>query len=423
MTRVLFLLAAAALVSASACSEEAAHEPERAQREPARPEPARPEPAAFVAKGVEWLVAAQHEDGGWGAGSHAHQEIRDPKAVVTDPATTAFTGVALLRAGLTSSHGPHKEAIRRAVAYLVKVVEDAPTDGPRITDLLGTQPQQKMGALVDTSMTIHFLARVLRDLHKDDALRAGVDAALDKCIRKVQGSQESDGSWGSGGWAPVLQSSLGCSALEVARAAGKSVEAGSLVRARDYQKSQVSGPGATADASAAAGVELYAFAGAARGAAGQASAASDLIVQGIESGLLEPDAVVSVPGLRKAGLPAEEAQDYFDAWSQSEAQAKRLDDARLLDGFGNNGGEEYLSYLMMSESLVIAGGENWDTWNGRMHERLAKIQSPDGSWTGHHCITSPVFCTAAVVQTLTADRDAEMLREIAAKDREAAKAK
>jgi hypothetical protein len=44
-----------------------------------------------------------------------------------------------------------------------------------------------------------------------------------------------------------------------------------------------------------------------------------------------------------------------------------------------------------------------------MHGRLQKIQNSDGSWSGHHCITSPVFCTAAVVQCLTTDRDATFL--------------
>jgi hypothetical protein len=48
-----------------------------------------------------------------------------------------------------------------------------------------------------------------------------------------------------------------------------------------------------------------------------------------------------------------------------------------------------------------------------MGERLQKIQNTDGSWSGHHCITSPVFCTSAVLLTLAADRDARMLRETA----------
>ena len=68
--------------------------------------------------------------------------------------------------------------------------------------------------------------------------------------------------------------------------------------------------------------------------------------------------------------------------------------------------------MLTSESLLITGGEQWQKWNTKMHERLQKIQSPDGSWTGHHCITSPVFCTAAALQCLTAERDKEQLMKI-----------
>ena len=66
---------------------------------------------------------------------------------------------------------------------------------------------------------------------------------------------------------------------------------------------------------------------------------------------------------------------------------------------------------MTSESLVITGGKAWKQWDEKMHRRLRKIQSSNGSWTGHHCITSPVFCTAAVVQCLNTYRDADMLRD------------
>jgi hypothetical protein len=73
-----------------------------------------------------------------------------------------------------------------------------------------------------------------------------------------------------------------------------------------------------------------------------------------------------------------------------------------------------VSYLLTSESLVIAGGGEWQKWTDKMQGRLLSIQSPDGSWTGHHCITSPVFCTAAVLQCLTADREASLLTKISA---------
>jgi hypothetical protein len=51
----------------------------------------------------------------------------------------------------------------------------------------------------------------------------------------------------------------------------------------------------------------------------------------------------------------------------------------------------------------------------KMSERLPKAQNPDSSWSGHHCITSPVFCTAAVVQIMSVEGETELLRRIATK--------
>ncbi len=59
------------------------------------------------------------------------------------------------------------------------------------------------------------------------------------------------------------------------------------------------------------------------------------------------------------------------------------------------------------------GDKDWNNWYDKMSGRLSKVQNPDGSWSGHHCITSPVFCTAAVVQTMTADHDAPLLAGLA----------
>jgi len=97
------------------------------------------------------------------------------------------------------------------------------------------------------------------------------------------------------------------------------------------------------------------------------------------------------------------------AYDQNRQTTEMLKDDRVLQGFGNNGGEEFLSFMMTSESLVLQGGEDWDGWNKRMLDLLQKIQNQNGSWSGHHCITSPVFCTAAAILTLTTDRDAEFL--------------
>ena len=79
-------------------------------------------------------------------------------------------------------------------------------------------------------------------------------------------------------------------------------------------------------------------------------------------------------------------------------------DERFVAGFGSNGGEEFLSYLMIGEGLVVKGGKEWEKWDTSITESLNRIQNEEGSWTGHHCITGRNFCTAAALLVLTIDR-------------------
>ncbi len=367
----------------------------------------------FLKKGIGWLVEAQHEDGGWGGGSHSRQDIRDPHAVKTDPGTTAFVAMALLRAGNTPLAGDHRDALRRATDYLLAAVEKAPADGPQITDITGTQPQSKLGQNVDTSLAAQYFTRLLPQIKGDAQLEARVTAALDKCVAKIQKSQKGDGSWNHGGWAPVLQSAMANNALEGARVAGRTVDLGVLERSRDYQKGnfdETTGEPSARASGSSAGVGLYAVASSQRAAAAEAKEAEDKIKQAQMDGKLPAgDIEVNQTNLTVAGFEAPKAEKLAKSYAQSEATAKALDSEQMLAGFGNNGGEEYLSYMMTSEALVIQGGDKFTAWQDKMRARVEKVQNGDGSWSGHHCITSPVFCTAAVVLCVTADRDAPFL--------------
>ena len=93
-----------------------------------------------------------------------------------------------------------------------------------------------------------------------------------------------------------------------------------------------------------------------------------------------------------------------DQAAANDALVGRLSDPRFVSGFGSNGGEEFLSYMMISETLVAEGGTRWTQWDEGVTANLNRIQNRDGSWSGHHCITGRTFCTAAALLVLLADR-------------------
>ena len=89
-----------------------------------------------------------------------------------------------------------------------------------------------------------------------------------------------------------------------------------------------------------------------------------------------------------------------------QAANSKLASAKFTGGFGSMGGEEFVSYLNISDSLCRTGGKNWTDWNGKIKKRLVKLQNQDGTWAGHHCITGRVACTSTAVMTLLAERAA-----------------
>lgn len=119
----------------------------------------------------------------------------------------------------------------------------------------------------------------------------------------------------------------------------------------------------------------------------------------------------SAQNLQQLGYSENEAKKLADSFKQNEVTRQMLKDDTVLAGFGNNGGEEFLSFMMTSESLVVSGGQDWEAWYAKMYNLLSSIQNNDGSWSGHHCITSPVFCTAAVVLAMLAEQDRALLIE------------
>ena len=365
--------------------------------------------APFAEKGLDWLAAAQASNGGWGAGSHSRQDITDPDAVEVDLATSAFAALALVRAGSTLKVGPYRDNIRRALDHILAAVEAAPDGDAPITNIQGTQPQAKLGQNIDASMAAQFLTQMLSQTKNDARLHRRVAVAVDKCLSKLAGAQQADGSWNNGGWAPVLQSAMANSAFEMASNAGREVDQELMDRSRDYQAKNVGADG-DVRTEAAAGIGLYAIASSQRALAPEVNVIRERVRAAKASGALPAGAEVTEASLVAIGFGAAEAKKSADTFRRYDHATELLASDEVLSGFGNNGGEEFLSYMMTAESIATASGPEWKAWHAKMSNRLERVQNADGSWSGHHCITSPVFSTAAVLMTLTADRGLELVQ-------------
>jgi len=364
-----------------------------------------------VRDGLSWLAAAQLSNGGYGAGSHSAQQLMDPHAVPADPATTAMVAMAILRSGSTFDKGPHSPQLQKALNYLLETIESAAKDAPYITDVRGTQIQTKLGENIDAVLAAQFLSNVI-DRHPNNVDLKRVHRCLDICIGKIEKGTDIQGKQSGAGWAGVLQSSLANSALESAQAVGVAVDTMVIERSRAYQKDNFDADSGGIKTADGAGVMLYAVTSSVRGSAKEARKALEAMEKAKKEGLLEDEAEINANNLQKAGIDDAKALEYATAYKVYNAAKSKAQEEEVLSGFGNNGGEEFLSFLQTGESMVVNKDDDWKSWYDDMSGRILKIQNEDGSWNGHHCITSPVFCTATSLLLLTVENDIEFLSKV-----------
>jgi len=377
-------------------------------------------------KGLEYLVSQQHADGGWGQGGGWRTNSQGGGRVegenVNDPSdlgNTCIATLALIRAGNTPQQGKYANQVDKAARFVLQQVDQSDNDSLYVTSVRDTQLQQKIGQYVDTFLAGLVLSELKGKMPAADEPR--LLAGLQKTIAKIERNQREDGTFaGNTGWASVL--SLGLCSKLLNGAAQQKVAVKAEVLKRDYAQSVAALNGSAADvrtaavggriasakptrpaiASSDAGVKLY----------GTASNAGRIGYFDVTNRQAEQEAQQTLA--RASATPAERAKAETDLKTAREVRASQraaasevvsnLGNKEFVAGFGNNGGEEFLSYMNISEMLIVQGGNEWQKWDKSVTANLERIQNQDGSWSGHHCITGRTFCTATALLTLMADR-------------------
>jgi Squalene-hopene cyclase C-terminal domain/Prenyltransferase and squalene oxidase repeat len=339
-----------------------------------------------VDKGTKWIVSVQGKDGGWGQDGGETSYVRQGEHLESngnDVANTAVAAEALLHAGRE-----YREQVQRAVDFILQRVEQSSDEGLAVTNVTGTQIQRKLGPYIDTFLTSKLLAE-LDGTMSDAQTNARVRRSLQKCVAKIEKNQLKDGSWNvGGGWAPILGTSMASRSLFIAQQKGVAVSPTTMANVNEFTK-----------------VEQFA-----KISSGSTVAVGSGGGAGIGSGV----AGGSVTFAASAGVNLYSGAQKLEQLSRTDADRAKnrdeikaitgqLSDPKFVAGFGSIGGEEFFSYLNISDSLHRTGGADWEKWNAEIKAKILKMQNEDGTWSGHHCITGRVAVTSAAILTLMAD--------------------
>lgn len=355
-----------------------------------------------VKRGLAWLVKNQRPEGGFAQGEESANMGRSMDNLRDAPnvGDTCTAALAFLRSGSTPGAGEYADNLRRAADFVCGQVETSEEQSLWITATRNTRLQGKLGTYIDTFLAATFLSEI-KDRMPDEKGNRRVSAALDKVMAKIERNQRPDGSFDDRGWANALAQGMASKGINKAAQSGAKVDEKVREKAEKHARDQYDRSSGKFSEKGSAGVQLYSNA-ASLGAMQDSVNTNEQVGQEMQliakEGKTEQERQQAGQTLKRF----DEAKS--DLKAAKAAVVGRLEDQQFISGFGSNGGEEFLSYLNIGESLVVEGGPEWEKWDKKMTENLNRIQNQDGSWTGHHCITGRTFCTAAAIMVLITDR-------------------
>jgi hypothetical protein len=318
--------------------------------------------------------------------------------------------MALYRCGYTINSGKYSENLKVALEFLLSEIEKN-TNYEYITQIRNTQIQTKLGQNIDAVLTLQFLNQIETTIN-NKILKKRVNIAIQNCVNKIEKSYDESGKVTGAGWAGVLQSSFANSALEEAiKNPSVKVNKDKIESARNYQKQNYDTNTGKANTEDGAGIMLYAVSSSVRGSAGEAKEARAIFEKAKNDGKIAKKAEFNASNLVAAGVSTSQAGSYVVADKVYESAKLQAMDDNVMNGFGNNGGEEFMSFLQTGESMVVKNDNDWKKWYDNVSGKMMKIQNQDGSWNGHHCITSPAFCTATSLLILSIENDFKKLQK------------
>ena len=296
-----------------------------------------------IKRGLAWLDRAKMPRGGY----------RVDIGQAEDIGCTAMAGMAMLGDGSTPTKGPNKRKLQQIVSYLIKKIEVMPASN--ITAKGNTQLQSKIGRQAHSFFALLFLTQIVGESHL-----GGVTLnSARKLAEAVTSAQLPNGGWGRESWAPTLGTVMGWTSLRSAHFAGLDV-------------------------------------------AGSPEKTAEHLIKTMETQAAQQNWMHQLYK-NAAGIRVLYAMRKDD---KQIVKTSFRDVLRLVDNgntaFNQAGGEEYLAFHLITETMLQKGGKDWETWFPKVRDKICDVQNKDGSWTGHHCITSRTFCTAAACLVLSA---------------------
>lgn len=373
---------------------------------------------AFIDEAVHWLINNQNSDGSWGLINSAVLNARNNRTTrynnsnsfMGDVSSTALSLMALTSYSLDNEDKKIFNAINKGVISLIKDLNKKNNDNTSYRNFSrrGGSPTSKLGDYVDETFVTQMLSKLLIQLPADKFTqfsREDLSNALETCLQ-VMKDKHNDYINPARKFASVLKSTSYLAALETAALTGKKIDLDHLNEIRKAL-SKLS-DGQRFDSTHSSGIELYSFASAMRSNLSLISNVNESHSDSLSSNssfvIYKKNEKYDHDFIPKV-FEGRILNSLRNNLSSKLPRDRRRNQANLLSGYGSLGGEEYLSFYFINQSMLLSESDIFEKWHEFVLEEFGNNQLADGSWRGMHCISDSSFCTAVVILTSLPGRE------------------